>query len=111
MTDQKTGLHWGQAIVPPGLTNVIAISSNGRHSLALLAPQPDPPVLAVTSQNDTVILSWPTAAAARQLVSATTLTEPVAWQPWSGRQTTNAGFISASVMATNGSHFFRLRSP
>jgi hypothetical protein len=61
------------------VTNVIAISSNGRHSLALLAPQPAPPVLAVTSLDGTVILSWPTAAAAWQLVSATTLTEPVDW--------------------------------
>jgi len=111
LTDQKTDLQWGQAIVPPGLTNVIAISSNGRHSLALLAPQLAPPVLAVTSQAGVVILSWPTHAAAWQLVSATTLTGPLAWQPWAGPQTTNAGLISASVAATNGSHFFRLRSP
>jgi hypothetical protein len=56
-----------------------------------------------------MVLSWSKDATGWVLVSATSLSPPVNWQPWAGTLTTNAGLISASVPTTTGSRFFRLR--
>ncbi len=110
MTDQKTGLNWGQAIVPLGLTNVIAIGSNGRHSLALRA-QPPPPAIAIQNQGANTFISWPESAAGWQLLSASNLAPLANWQPWSAPLFTNQGSVFTPITPNNTSRFFRLRSP
>jgi subtilisin family serine protease/alpha-tubulin suppressor-like RCC1 family protein len=102
--------NWGQAIVPEGLSNVVAIASNGRHSLALLAPTP-PPTLTIQNLGTNAVLHWPVSAAGWQLHSTTNLASAADWGPWPALLSTNQGTVSTSIVLSNGSRFFRLRSP
>ena len=110
MTNAATGQDWGQAIVPPGLSNVMATSSHGRHSLALVA-QPPPPVLAIQLEGMNVAVTWPLSAAGWQLLSTTNLIPSATWQPWLGPILTNQGTLSAPVTPGTENRFFRLRGP
>lgn len=111
MPNAASGVDCGQGVIPPWLTNVIAMSSNGRHSLAVLAPPASPPRLTIRSQGKSLLVSWPREAAAWQLFSATNLLSPTQWAPWTSPLTTNQDSVSTPIDRSDSSRFFQLRSP
>src|ERR1035441_9279169 len=73
---------------PPAAPPTYGLFDNFRFGL---------PTLNMTPKASQIVLSWSKDATGWVLVSATSLTPPVNWQPWAGTLTTNAGLRSASV--------------
>ena len=90
-------------LTPPGFTPTYGLFDNFRFG---------PPNLGVSQrvnqQGTTIYLSWPADPGDWRLMSTTSLTPPVNWQPWPGSQSSYAGLISVSTAATEPSRYFRL---
>jgi hypothetical protein len=66
--------NYGQATVPVGLSNVIAIAAAEYHGMALVAPFA--PTLAISLMSGTEVLSWPTNASGYVIESTPELASP-----------------------------------
>ena len=86
-------------LTPPGYIPTYGLFDNFRFG---------PPNLAISRQGNTTPISWPAAPGDWQILSATSLTPPVNWQPWLGSQNSHLGLISVSPAATDPRRFFRL---
>jgi hypothetical protein len=90
-------------LTPPGYTPTYGLFDNFRAG---------PPNLAVSRSvgpsGTTVYLSWPADLGDWRLMSTTSLTPPVNWQPWPGSQSSHYGLISVSTTATDASRYFQL---
>jgi hypothetical protein len=95
----------GQCVIPAGLTNIVAISARGKHSM-VLTKESAPPELAIALSNATVVLSWP--------ISATpiTLEQNPDLKPGNWSVITNtpavAGARNVIALPASGNMFFRL---
>jgi autotransporter-associated beta strand protein len=69
-----------------------------------------PPQLAIQRAVTNAALSWPQSPTPFRL-ETTAMFAPADWQNWPGLLTTNGGVITAPVVPTNTTRFFRLRWP
>jgi hypothetical protein len=69
------------------------------------------PSLGITRSNGFAVLSWPAAFGNFQLQENTNVALPNGWSAVVASRSTNNGFISVTIPATNSLQFFRLISP
>jgi uncharacterized delta-60 repeat protein len=91
--------------------NFITAGSAVRPRIARLYGDSTLPLLSIARSNSSVIVRWPVTALNFQLQGRTNLSLANGWTSVAETRSTNNGFISVTIPATNSHQFFRLSSP
>jgi len=106
-TPQSGTPHFGQSLVPLGVSRVTAIAAGGIHTVVLAGD----PEVAVHLNGNTLTLFWPTTPSGYRVESALGLAPTVIWNNVTGAFQTNADSISIVLPMTGPQKFYRLIKP